>query len=297
MKNIWFVLPSFNEDVVIEETSKKLLAEIEKLTNEGKLSTESKILFVDDGSTDNSWSVIEELHSKNPMIKGLKLAKNSGQQNALFAGYEYACEKCDAVISLDVDLQDDISLLGEILDKYENENYELVLVTHNNRETDSYMKSATANAFYEIIKFLGANVVKNHSEYRLVDKVVLQRLMEYKEANLFLRGIIPSLTNKICLLEAPRKEREAGEPKYNFKSSLNLALDGITSLTVKPIRLIFFVGLIVMFCSLFADTPELFAICFIGGLQTLFIGLIGEYIAKINIQSKNRPKYFVEKDI
>lgn len=297
MKNIWFVIPAFNEEVVLEDSAKKLLEQRENLINSNRISQDSRILFVDDGSCDDSWNIIEKLHENNPVIKGLKLAKNSGQQNALFAGYEFANGKCDAVISFDVDMQDDISILDEIIDKYEQNDCELVLVTHNNRDSDTFFKSATANAFYNIMKFLGANIVKNHSEYRLIDKNILNRLMQYKESNLFLRGIIPTLTSKVGTIETERKERTLGEAKYNFFSSLNLALDGITSLTIKPIRLIFGVGLIVCLLGLFADTLELFAICIIGGLQIIFIGLIGEYIAKINLETKNRPKYFIEKEI
>lgn len=297
MKNIWFVIPTFNEEVVLEDSAKKLLEQRECLINSNRISQESIILFVDDGSIDDSWSIIEKLHEENSAIKGLKLAKNSGQQNAIFAGYEYANGKCDAVISLDVDMQDDISILGEIIDKYEKNDCEVIFVTHNNRNSDTFFKSATANAFYNVMKFLGANIVKNHSEYRLIDKNILNRLMQYKESNLFLRGIIPTLTNKVATIEIERKERVLGEAKYNFFSSLNLALDGITSLTVKPIRLIFLTGLLVFILGLFADTLDLFAICIIGGLQIIFIGLIGEYIAKINIETKNRPKYFIEKEI
>ena len=297
MKNIWFVIPTFNEEVVLEDSAKKLLEQRECLINSNRISQESIILFVDDGSIDDSWSIIEKLHEENSAIKCLKLAKNSGQQNAIFAGYEYANGKCDAVISLDVDMQDDISILGEIIDKYEKNDCEVIFVTHNNRNSDTFFKSATANAFYNVMKFLGANIVKNHSEYRLIDKNILNRLMQYKESNLFLRGIIPTLTNKVATIEIERKERVLGEAKYNFFSSLNLALDGITSLTVKPIRLIFLTGLLVFILGLFADTLDLFAICIIGGLQIIFIGLIGEYIAKINIETKNRPKYFIEKEI
>lgn len=297
MKNIWFVVPLYNEDEVLEESAKKLLEQREHLISSNKISEDSKILFVDDGSTDKSWDIIENLHENNSAIKGIKLAKNSGQQNALFAGYEFANGKCDALISFDIDLQDDIEILDKIIDKYEQNSCELVLVTHNNRKKDSFLKSATANCFYNLMKFLGANLVKNHSEYRLIDKKVLSRLLQYKETNLFLRGIIPSLTNNICIIETERKERILGEPKYNFFSSLNLALDGITALTIKPIRLIFLLGFIVMFFSLFADTIELFAICLIGGLQLISIGLVGEYVAKVNLETKNRPKYFVEKEL
>lgn len=297
MKNIWFVVPLYNEEDVLEDSAKKLLEQRERLINSNKISENSKILFVDDGSTDKSWNIIETLHENNSAIKGLKLAKNSGQQNALFAGYEFANGKCDALISFDVDMQDDISILNEIIDKYEQEDFELILITHNNRQKDTFLKSATANGFYDLMKLLGVNLIKNHSEYRLIDKKILSRLLQYKESNLFLRGIIPSLTNKICIIETERKERILGEPKYNFFSSLNLALDGITALTVKPIRLIFLVGLITMLLSIFADTIELFAICLIGGLQLVSIGLVGEYIAKVNFETKNRPKYFVEKEL
>ena len=194
-------------------------------------------------------------------------------------------------------MQDDIAILDEIIDKYEQNDYELVLITHNNRKKDTFLKSITAIYFYNLMNFLGANLVKNHSEYRLVDKKVLNRLLQYKETNLFLRGIIPTLTNKICIIEAERKERVFGEPKYNFFSSLNLALNGITSLSVKPIRLIFLLGFIIMLLCLFADTIELFAICLIGGLQLICIGLVGEYVAKVNLETKKRPKYFVEKEL
>ena len=298
MKNIWFVLPAYNEEEVLNKTAQVLSDIFEKLIENNKISTDSKILFADDGSKDKTWDIIEDLHAKNSAIKGIKLLKNSGQQFALFAAYEEAFRNnCDAVISLDVDMQDDTSVLENIVDRYEKENYEIILVTHNSRKTDTFFKSFTANAFYSVMNFLGLNVVKNHSEYRLMDRVVLERLMNYQESNLFLRGLIPNLSNNICIIESERKIRAKGCPKYNFLSSMNLALDGITSLTIKPLRLIFPAGIIVMFCSIFADTPELFAILFLGGLQILFIGLIGEYIAKISIQSKKRPKYFIEKSV
>lgn len=297
MKNIWFVIPAYNEDEVIEDTAKKLLEKVNNLINDNKLSSESRILFVDDGSIDNSWDIIENLHNQNEIFKGLKLAKNVGQQNALFAGYQYANGKCDAVISLDVDLQDDISILDEAIEKYEVEGFELVLITHNDRKTDTFLKSFTANAFYNFMDFLGAQVVKNHSEYRLMDKVILERLLQNKDSSLFLRGFVPKLTNKGCILEAERKERLFGEPKYNFFSSMNLALNGITLLSIKPIRIIMLIGLLVAFASLFADTMELFSIWFLGGLQILFIGLIGEYVAKMSVYSESKPKYFIEKEV
>lgn len=297
MKNIWFVIPAYNEEDVIEDTAKKLLEQRENLVNSGKITPDSKILVVDDGSNDNTWGVIEKIHNEDSSLKGLKLAQNSGQQNALFAGYEFANGKCDAVISLDADLQDDISVLEKIIEKYETSDYELVVVTHNDRKTDTFLKSLTANAFYNVMRFLGANIVKNHSEYRLMDRDVIERLLQYKESNLFLRGLVLKLTNKVCVIETERKERALGYAKYNFFSSLNLALDGITSLSVKPMRIVLLTGLLVMLFSFLAGDVELFSIWFLGGLQIFFIGLIGEYIAKINIETKNRPKYIVEKEI
>ena len=297
MNKIYFVIPLFNEEDVLENSTKDILEKFEQLIISNKISSDSRILFVDDGSIDNSWNIIKELNSKYSSVKGIRLAKNSGQQNALYAGYKYAYNKCDAVISFDVDLQDDIAILDEMINRYIETECELVLITHNDRQKDTFFKKFMANSFYNVMKFLGVGILKNHSEFRLIDNVVIGRLLQYNEDNLFLRGIIPSLTNKICTIEVKRKERILGTPKYNFFSSLNLALNGITSLTIKPIRLIFLTGLIISLLSIFASTLELFMICIIGGLQIICIGVVGEYIAKINLQTKNRPKYFIEEEI
>lgn len=293
---VWLILPAHNEDELITEASSKLDVILNRLIENGKLSEDSKILFVDDGSNDETWNKITELHNSNERIKGLRLAVNAGQQNAIYAGIMLAkSENVDAVITLDVDLQDDIEKIETFIDKM-NEGYEAVFGVHNVRKTDNFLKKATASAFYKLIKFMGVNVIDNHSEFRLLNSTCIARLAEYKEANLFLRAISTGLTKKYAIVNYDRKTRLGGSPKFSFGKSFELAIDGITAFTLDPIRLISVVGLSIMLFSflLISKCMMMFLLCVLGGLQLLAIGIVGEYIAKINFETKKRPRYFID---
>lgn len=298
MKNINFVIPVYNEGNVIEIAAKKLFEVIDLLISENKISKECKILFVDDGSTDNTWDVIAELNQQNDKIKGLKLIKNYGQQNALYAGLMFVKDDCDAAISLDVDLQDDISLISQFIEKFE-EGYEIVLAAHDDRKSDLFLKRFVSECFYGFMKFLNPNTIKNHSEFRLISKDVINRLSQYSETDLFLRLLIPELSDKKYIYHTTRRSRIAGTPKYNIFKSFELAINGMISFSNKPVRFISLCGILLMLLSLFfiTDSIKLFSIWFIGGLQIFFTGIIGEYIAKTYFETKKRPKYIVEKTI
>lgn len=293
---VWLILPAYNEDELIVESAKRLDEILNRLIENGKLSADSRILFVDDGSDDNTWSKITELHNSNEHVKGLRLAVNAGQQNAIYAGIMQAkTENVDAVITLDVDLQDDIEKIETFVDKM-NEGYEAVFGVHNERKTDTFMKKHTASVFYKLMRFMGVNVIENHSEFRLLNRTCIERLAEYKETNLFLRALTTGLTKKYVLVNYERKTRLGGIPKFSFNSSFELAINGITAFTLDPIRLIGVIGLAVLLFS-FLLLPKyliMFTLWFFGGLQLFAIGVIGEYIAKINQETKKRPRYFVD---
>lgn len=293
---VWLILPAYNEDELIAETAKRLDEVLNKLIENGKLSQDSRILFVDDGSSDDTWTKIAELHNSNERIKGLRLAVNAGQQNAIYAGIMQAkAENVDAVVTLDVDLQDDIEKIETFIDKM-NEGYEAVFGVHNERKTDTFMKKHTAIVFYKFMKFMGVNVIENHSEFRLLSRTCIERLSEFKEANLFLRGIVTKLTKNYILVDYERKNRLGGTPKFSFNSSFELAVNGITAFTLDPIRFICVVGLAITLFSflLLSKCLFVFTLWFFGGLQLLAIGIIGEYIAKINEETKKRPRYFID---
>ena len=298
MKTIYFVIPVYNEEAVIEKTSQKINEIIENLISQGKLSNESKILFADDGSKDNTWEIITELNGKNERIKGIKFAKNYGQQNAIYAGFMQAKDHCDAAISLDADLQDDISLIEDFIEKF-SQGYEIVIAAHNDRTNDNFAKKFISERFYDVMKFLNKNTIKNHSEFRLISNSIIERLSKHNENDLFLRGLIPTLSDKIYVFSTLRNPRIAGSPKYTLAKSFELALNGITSFSIKPIRLIMIAGILIMFLSLlwFPISLNLFSIWFLGGLQIFSIGIIGEYIAKTYFETKKRPRYIIEKNL
>ncbi len=293
---VWLILPAYNEGELIEKSVNLLDDVLNRLIENGKLSADSRILFVDDGSDDDTWAKIAELHNSNEHVKGLRLAVNVGQQSAIFAGIMQAkVENVDAIITLDVDLQDDIEKIETFIDKM-NEGYEAVFGVHNDRKTDNFMKKFTASVFYKLMRFMGVNVIENHSEFRLLNRTCLERLSEYKETNLFLRALTTGLTKKYTVVNYERKTRLGGTPKFSFNSSFELAIDGITAFTLDPIRMIWVLGLTVMVFSLLMLVKSLliFTLWFLGGLQLVAIGVIGEYIAKINKETKKRPRYFVE---
>ncbi|NHC40641.1 glycosyltransferase [Bacillus sp. MM2020_1] len=306
------VVPCFNEEEVLAETSAQLSSVLLELMEESLISLDSMILFVDDGSRDRTWELIEVENERNPNIRGLKLARNVGHQNALLAGLETAANHSDCVISIDADLQDDITVIHQFIEKFW-EGQDIVYGVRDSRETDTYFKRTTALGFYRMMERIGIKLVPNHADFRLMSKRALDELLKYKETNLFLRGLVPLVGYKSTKVYYDRKERFAGESKYPLKKMLAFAFDGMTSFSVAPIRFVTFIGFLAVLISAiaggYAITQELLghtesgwtsliiSIWFVGGLQMLGIGIIGEYIGKIYHEVKRRPRYAVEKDL
>lgn len=304
---IYFVVPCFNEEECLEETTKRLENKISKLVKSKTISAKSKIVYIDDGSKDKTWQIIEKSDSN---IIGLKLSKNQGHQNALLAGLMYAKEYCDAAISMDADLQDDINAIDNFIEKFINGS-DIVYGVRSERKEDSFFKKNTALLFYKIMNRLGTNTIYNHADYRLMSKRALEELSNFKEVNLFLRGIVPAIGLKTSIVKYSRAERFAGKSKYPLRKMINFAIDGITSFSVKPIRLIFLLGIIISFLSfivlIYAIIVKLtnqavsgwtFTICSIwlfGGIQMIALGIIGEYVGKTYSETKHRPRYIIEK--
>ena len=307
---LYLVIPCYNEQEVLPETSRRLKEKMESLMDRNMISCDSKIMFVNDGSKDRTWEMIEELHDQDPLYQGVKLSRNRGHQNALLGGLMTAKEYADMVISLDADLQDDIDVIDQFVEKY-YEGCDIVYGVRSARTTDTFFKRFTAEGFYKIINLMGGEVVFNHADYRLMSKRALNELANYKEVNLFLRGIVPMIGFKTDVVTYERHERLAGESKYPLKKMLALAVDGITSLSIKPIRFIVFLGFMILMCSILmliyslvqhflgntsiGWTSLIVSIWAIGGLQLLAIGVIGEYIGKIYLETKERPRYIIEK--
>ncbi len=307
---LYLVIPCYNEEEVLHETARRLLQKLHSLMERGMVSKDSKIMFVNDGSKDRTWEIIEKLHADDPTYQGVKLSRNRGHQNALLGGLMTAKESADMVISMDADLQDDIDVIDQFVEKY-YEGCEIVYGVRSARKTDTFFKRFTAEGFYRLINLLGGEVVFNHADYRLMSKRALKELEKYKEVNLFLRGIVPMIGFQTDTVAYERHERFAGESKYPLKKMAGLAVDGITSLSIKPIRLIVFLGLFIFLCSIgmlaysvaqhflgntsSGWTSLIVSIWAIGGLQLLAIGVIGEYIGKIYLETKARPKYIIEK--
>ncbi|MEH7608723.1 glycosyltransferase family 2 protein, partial [Priestia megaterium] len=306
------VVPCYNEEEVFTETSFQLTTVIKELINERLVSSESTILFVDDGSKDSTWSLIEKESCSNLFVKGLKLARNVGHQNALLAGLEAAHKQSDCVISIDADLQDDISVIRTFVEKYWL-GYEVVYGVRDSRETDTFFKRTTAVGFYRFMNRLGIQLVQNHADFRLMSKRALGELMKYKEGNVFLRGLVPLVGFRSTEVTYDRKERTAGESKYPLKKMLAFAFDGITSFSVAPIRLLTLLGGASFLFSIafgiyaliqkYLDhtqigwTSLILSIWLVGGLQLMGMGLVGEYIGKIFNEVKQRPKYAIERDL
>ncbi|MBQ3469438.1 glycosyltransferase family 2 protein [Candidatus Saccharibacteria bacterium] len=308
-KTLYIVVPCYNEEECLNETTKRLSKKLDNLVEANVIDKKSRIVYVDDGSKDKTWEKIESFGG--PVI-GVKLSRNRGHQNALLAGLMYAKEHADVVISMDADLQDDIDAIDKMLDKFAD-GYEIVYGVRSERKNDTTFKRNTALAFYKLMNKLGAEVVYNSADYRLMSKRALEELAEYKEVNLFLRGLVPLIGLKSTKVEYPRAERFAGESKYPLKKMVKFAWDGITSFSIKPIRMILWLGVIIFFISLVITLYALimkllgnvvsgwtFIICSIwilGGLQMISLGLVGEYIGKIYAESKHRPRYTIEKII
>ena len=309
MTNLYLAIPCYNEEEVLRDSAGKLLKKYETMMAEHKITFDSKIVFIDDGSKDRTWQIIEELHRENPVFQGIKLSRNRGHQNALLCGLMTLKDKADAVISIDADLQDDINTFDEMVAKFE-EGCDVVYGVRSKRETDTFFKRFTAEAFYKILNHMGAKVIFNHADFRLMSRRALEAFSLYKETNIFLRGMVPLIGYKSAIVKYERSERLAGESKYPLKKMLALAWEGITSLSIQPIRVITWSGIIIFIVSLIMIiyslvsffigasvsgwASTLCSIWALGGLQLLAIGIIGEYIGKIYMETKRRPRFIVE---
>ncbi|MGN1480667.1 glycosyltransferase family 2 protein [Porcipelethomonas sp.] len=307
---LYLVIPCYNEQEVLHETARQLKEKMESLCSKGKISDKSRIVFVNDGSKDKTWEIIEELHNSDKIFRGIKLSRNKGHQNALLAGLMTVKDECDAAISLDADLQDDINAIDAMVEKYTEDGCDVVYGVRSARKTDTFFKKFTAESFYKIMAKMGVEVTFNHADYRLMSRRALNGLEQFKEVNLFLRGIVPMIGYKSDSVYYERKERFAGESKYPLKKMLAFAMEGITSLSIKPIRMItalgvgiFTISIIMLIYFLIRHftgatvegwTSIVVSVWAIGGLQLLAIGIIGEYIGKIYLETKARPKYIVE---
>lgn len=305
---LYIVVPCYNEEAVLPETAKRLREKLTSLMALGQVSKRSKIFFVNDGSKDRTWTIISALHSSDPIFSGVDLTRNRGHQNALLAGLMTAKDRCDLAISMDADLQDDVNAVDTMVAKY-HEGFDVVYGVRSARKTDTFFKRFTAESFYRLMNALGAETVFNHADYRLLSKAALEGLSQFKEVNLFLRGIVPMIGYPTATVEYERGERFAGESKYPLKKMLSFAMEGITSLSTKPIRcitglgfLIFLVSLVMLVYSIVrwsmgaTVTGWASVICSvwaIGGLILLSLGVIGEYIGKIYLETKERPRYLI----
>lgn len=308
-KTIWFVIPCYNEEEVIDETTKRLKIFLKELTDEKIISEKSRVLYVDDGSKDSTWNKIKGINEEDNRFLGIKLSHNKGHQNALLAGLMYAKNYCDAAISMDADLQDDIHASKEMILKHYEGN-EIVFGVRNSRKTDSVFKRTSAKLFYKIMNTLGAEVVYNHADYRLMGQKALKALSDYKEVNLFLRGIVTELGFKSAIVYYERGKRFAGKSKYPFKRMLSFATEGVTSFSVKPIKFAVFLGTLSFLVSIAMLIYCIYqkiagytvpgwsslgvSIWAVGGMQLFVIGVIGEYIGKIYLETKQRPRYVIE---
>ncbi|QCJ43929.1 glycosyltransferase family 2 protein [Bacillus sp. S3] len=305
------VVPCYNEEDVLPETVDQLQGLLRELIHEGLVSRQSKILFVDDGSKDHTWELIYKAGLRSDHVRGLKLSRNVGHQNALLAGLFTAKEQSDCVVSIDADLQDDIRVIRDFVIRFHS-GYEIVYGVRKGRNTDTLFKRSTAQGFYKVMKKLGVDLVYNHADFRLMSKRAVEELERFREVNLFLRGIVPLLGFRSDMVFYDRLERHAGDTKYPLKKMLAFALDGITSFSISPIRFVLITGFVSFFMSLvfggyflalkfFGDTETgwtslITSIWLIGGLQLIAIGLIGEYVGKIYKETKQRPKYIVDID-
>lgn len=310
-KILYIVIPCYNEEEVLGETVKQMSEKISELIASCKISYKSKVLLVDDGSKDKTWELINQFSKGYECIEGLKLSCNKGHQNALLAGLMTAKKYCDMAISIDADLQDDINAIDKMVDDYLGGS-DIVYGVRSSRKKDSFFKRTTAQTYYKIMKSLGVNIIYNHADFRLMSCRTLEALEQFSEVNLFLRGIVPLVGFRYSIVTYERLARFAGESKYPLKKMISFALDGITSFSVKPIRLITTTGvlmfiislgvLIYSICSKFFGmtvsgwTSLACSIWMIGGIQLLSIGIIGEYVGKIYFETKRRPKYIIEKD-
>ncbi len=307
-----FIVPCYNEEETLNKTITTLTSKLDDLVKNDKINERSYILFIDDGSKDNTWKVLKN-NSVLQQIKALKLSKNKGHQYALLAGINFVENKCDFLISLDADLQDDINAIDEMIEKFLQGN-EIVYAARSNRNNDTFFKRSTAEVYYKLMKFIGVDLVFNHADYRLMSNKAINFFNSFHEINLFIRGIVPLLGLKSSVVYYERKKRFAGESKYSLRKMISFALNGITSFSIMPLRIISFIGFLVFFITLILGSYSLYAalftnstipgwastvlpIYFIGGIQLLSLGIVGEYIGKIYIETKKRPRYFIEEII
>ena len=308
LPKLYIVIPCYNEEKVLPITSKLFLKKIKSLSEQKKISADSRILFVNDGSKDMTWKIISDLAYGDSHFEGISLSRNRGHQNALLAGLMEAKDRCDITISIDCDGQDDIDAMDKMVDEYLN-GAEIVYGVRDNRDTDTFFKRFTAESFYKVMRWMGAETVYNHADYRLVSARALKEFSNFKEVNVFLRGMFPLVGYKSTCVYYSRKERMAGESHYPMSKMLALAFDGITSLSVKPIRIITGAGVVIsafaflmiiyVLISYFSGntvagwSSSLIATCFIGGIQMISLGVIGEYVGKIYLEVKARPRYII----
>ncbi|HIW15140.1 MAG TPA: glycosyltransferase family 2 protein [Firmicutes bacterium] len=306
---LFLVVPCYNEQEVLPETNRVLLQKLTAMKQDGLCDKKSCVLYVDDGSRDETWPIITRLQRENPTVQGLKLSHNRGHQNALLAGLMTAAQECDCAISLDADLQDDVGVLDQFVEKY-LDGCDVVYGVRNRRETDTFFKRTTAQGFYKFMRLLGADVVYNHADYRLMSRRALEALGQYREVNLFLRGLVPLIGFRSDYVYYDRHERFAGESKYPLKKMLAFAMDGITSFSVKPLKLISRLGILISILSIFGLLYALISWCtghavagwtaiissiwLLGGIQMLCLGVVGTYIGKIYSEVKARPRYIIE---
>ena len=307
---LYIVVPCYKEEAVLPETSRRLREKMQQLISEGKISRNSRVMFVNDGSQDETWPIIRRLHEEEPdLFSGVNLSRNRGHQNALLAGLLTAVNFADMIVSMDADLQDDINAVDAMVDAY-HEGYEVVYGVRSKRETDTFFKRFTAEGFYKVMRALGVDIVFNHADYRLMSRRAVEGLSEFTEVNLFLRGIVPQIGYRWTTVTYERAERFAGESKYPLKKMLAFAADGITSFSVKPIRLVFSCGVVIFLVSLVMFLYALIvkaaghstngwaslmaSIWMLGGIQLLGLGVVGEYIGKIYNETKRRPRYIIE---
>ncbi len=306
---LFMVVPCYNEEAVLPETTHRLREKFSALIQQELISPQSRIVYVDDGSKDKTWEIICDTHRQDRLFRGVKLSRNRGHQNALLAGLMTVYSEADAVISMDADLQDDINAIDEMVKKF-NEGADIVYGVRSKRETDTFFKRATAEGFYKVMHALGAKVVYNHADFRLMSRRALAALSEYGEINLFLRGMVTLIGYKTDIVYYERSERFAGESKYPLKKMLSFAWDGITSFSVKPLQIITALGMVVCFLSVIGLiyclvswicgsvvpgwTSMTMIVLLLGGVQLLSLGIIGEYIGKIYGEVKHRPRYLVE---
>lgn len=309
---LYIVIPCFNEEEVLTETTKRLTEKMRKMMESGKIADSSRILYVDDGSTDSTWHLIDRLYMDNGLVTGIKLSRNKGHQNALLAGLFEAADHADMIVSMDSDLQDDIDVLDSFVDEYYNGS-EIVYGVRKSRKKDSWFKRTTAVAFYKLMRAMGVEIVYNHADYRLMSKRAVDELKNYKEVNLFLRGIIPLIGFETSTVEYDRGERFAGKSKYPLKKMIYFAIDGITSTSVRPIRMITMFGLLCILFSIIYGiyvlighasggtvqgwTTSVLLTCFFGGAQIMCTGIVGEYVGKIYLETKARPRFIIEEKL